>query len=129
MHPPPIAERSYIEFPKSADLALTEVIDDNSKLEQRIALLENTIKTLENSNDKKQDIRNKNRTLLNTKVCPPDWGSIILDIERPAVEAIFSPATDAAENRIVKIKIQLKIVERIRIKAMAQQIVWDDDWT
>ena len=55
MHPPPIAERSYIEFPQSADLALTEVIDDNSKLEQRIASLENTIKTLENSNDEKQD--------------------------------------------------------------------------
>ena len=48
MHPPPIAERSYIEFPQSADLALTEVIDDNSKLEQRITSLENTIKTLEN---------------------------------------------------------------------------------
>ena len=55
MHPPPIAERSYIEFPQSVDLALTEVIDENSKLDQRIALLENTIKTLENSNDKKQD--------------------------------------------------------------------------
>ena len=55
MHPPPIAERSYIEFPQSADLALTEVIDDNSKLEQRIASLENTIKTLENSNDEKQN--------------------------------------------------------------------------
>ena len=55
MHPPPIEERSYIEFPQSVDLALTEVIDENSKLDQRIALLENTIKTLENSNDKKQD--------------------------------------------------------------------------
>ena len=55
MHPPPIAERSYIEFPQSADLALTEVIDDNSKLEQRITSLENTIKTLENSNDEKQN--------------------------------------------------------------------------
>ncbi|MGB1428959.1 MAG: hypothetical protein ACPG6Z_00555 [Nitrosopumilus sp.] len=55
MHPPPIAERSYIEFPQSADLALTEVIDDNSKLEQRITSLENTIKNLEVSNDKKQD--------------------------------------------------------------------------
>ena len=55
MHPPPIAERSYIVFPQSVDFALTEVIDENSKLDQRIALLENTIKTLENSNDKKQD--------------------------------------------------------------------------
>ena len=55
------------------------------------------------SNDKKQDIRNKVRTVLNTSVCPPDWGSIILDIDKPAVEAIFSPATAAAENMIVKI--------------------------
>ncbi len=55
MHPPPIAERSYIEFPQSADLALTEVIDDNSKLEQRITALENTIKNLEDSNEQKQD--------------------------------------------------------------------------
>jgi len=55
MHPPPIAERSYIEFPQSADLALTEVIDDNSKLEQRITTLENTIKNLEDSNEQKQD--------------------------------------------------------------------------
>ena len=42
-------------YAQSADLALTEVIDDNSKLEQRITLLENTIKNLEVSNDKKQD--------------------------------------------------------------------------
>ena len=55
MHPPPIAERSYIEFPQSADLALTEVIDDNSKLEQRITTLENSIKNLEDSNEQKQD--------------------------------------------------------------------------
>ena len=55
MHPPPIAERSYIEFPQSADLALTEIIDDNSKLEQRITALENTIKNLEDSNEQKQD--------------------------------------------------------------------------
>ena len=27
MHPPPISERSYIEFPESADLALNEVIN------------------------------------------------------------------------------------------------------
>ena len=55
LHPPPIAERSYIEFPQSADLALTEIIDDNSKLEQRITALENTIKNLEDSNEQKQD--------------------------------------------------------------------------
>ena len=55
MHPPPIAERSYIEFPELADLALTEVIDDNTKLVERITSLENTVKNLENSNNQIQD--------------------------------------------------------------------------
>jgi hypothetical protein len=55
MHPPPIAERSYIEFPESADLALTEVINDNTKLIERITNLENIVKNLENTNDQKQD--------------------------------------------------------------------------
>ena len=49
MHPPPIAERSYIEFPELSDLALTEVIDDNTKLVERITSLENSIQNLENS--------------------------------------------------------------------------------
>ncbi len=52
---------------------------------------------------KKQDIRNNVKTVLKTSVCPPDWGSIMLDIERPAVDAIFSPATAAAEKSIFKI--------------------------
>ena len=55
MHPPPIAERSYIEFPESADLALTEVINDNTKLIERITNLENIVKNLENTNYQKQD--------------------------------------------------------------------------
>jgi hypothetical protein len=55
MHPPPIAERSYIEFPESADLVLTEIIDDNTKLVERITTLENTVKNLENSNKKLYD--------------------------------------------------------------------------
>ena len=55
MHPPPIAERSYIEFPELSDLALTDVIDDNSKLEQRITSLENIVENLENSNNQIQD--------------------------------------------------------------------------
>jgi len=54
MHPPPIAERSYIEFPELSDLALTEVIDDNAKLVERITI-ENTVKNLENSNNQIQD--------------------------------------------------------------------------
>ena len=51
MHPPPIKERSYIEFPESADLALTEVITDNVKLVERIASLEDTVQNLENSSN------------------------------------------------------------------------------
>ena len=55
MHPPPIAERSYIEFPELSDLTLTEIIDDNTKLVERIASLENSVKNLENSNNQMQD--------------------------------------------------------------------------
>ena len=55
MHPPPIAERSYIEFPELADLALTEVIDDNTKLVERIVFLENSVKNLENSSNQMQN--------------------------------------------------------------------------
>ena len=55
MHPPPIAERSYIEFPELANLALTEIIDDNTKLVERITSLENSVKNLENSNNQMQD--------------------------------------------------------------------------
>ena len=55
MHPPPIKERSYIEFPELANLALTEVINDNTKLVERITSLENSVKNLENSNNQMQD--------------------------------------------------------------------------
>ncbi|MDC1136276.1 hypothetical protein OAS76_00635 [Nitrosopumilus sp.] len=55
MHPPPISERSYIEFPESADLALNEVINDNTKLVEQITSLENSIKNLENSSNQIQD--------------------------------------------------------------------------
>ena len=55
MHPPPISERSYIEFPESADLALNEVINDNTKLVEQITSLDNNIKNLENSNNQIQD--------------------------------------------------------------------------
>ena len=55
MHPPPIAERSYIEFPESANLALTEVIDDNTKLVERIISLENDVQNLENFNNQMKD--------------------------------------------------------------------------
>ena len=55
MHPPPIAERSYIEFPESANFALTEVIDDNTKLVERIISLENDVQNLENFNNQMKD--------------------------------------------------------------------------
>ena len=55
MHPPPIAERSYIEFPELADLALTEVITDNVKLVERIASLEDTVQNLENPSNQIQN--------------------------------------------------------------------------
>ena len=55
MHPPPIAERSYIEFPESADFALSEIINDNTKLVERIDSLENNVQNLENSNNQIQD--------------------------------------------------------------------------
>ena len=55
MHPPPIAERSYIEFPELSDLALTEVIDDNTKLVEQIVSLENSVKNLENSSNQMQN--------------------------------------------------------------------------
>jgi hypothetical protein len=51
MHPPPIKERSYIEFPELADLALTKVINDNTKLVERITSLENSVKNLEDSSN------------------------------------------------------------------------------
>ncbi|MEO2201321.1 MAG: hypothetical protein ABGW47_01375 [Nitrosopumilus sp.] len=51
MHPPPIKERSYIEFPELANLALTEVINDNTKLVERITSLENSVKNLEDSSN------------------------------------------------------------------------------
>ncbi len=55
MHPPPIAERSYIEFPESSDFALTEVINDNAKLVERITSLENSIQNLENPSNQMQN--------------------------------------------------------------------------
>ena len=55
MHPPPIAERSYIEFPELADLALTEVITDNVKIVERIASLEDTVQNLENPSNQIQN--------------------------------------------------------------------------
>ena len=51
MHPPPIKERSYIEFPELANLALIEIIDDNTKLVERIIYLENTVQELEDSSN------------------------------------------------------------------------------
>jgi len=62
MHPPPISERSYIEFPESADLALNEVINDNTKFVEQIASLENTVQNLENT---VQNLENSNNQMQN----------------------------------------------------------------
>jgi len=67
MHPPPIAERSYIEFPELSNLALNEVIDDNTKLVEQIVSLENSVKNLENSNNQMQNEIDVNDT----------WGTAI----------------------------------------------------
>ena len=69
MHPPPILERSYIEFPESADLALNEVINDNTKFVEQIASLENTVQNLENTvqnlENTVQNLENSNNQMQN----------------------------------------------------------------
>ena len=79
------------------------------------------------SKDKKHEIRNNIKTELKTSVWPPDCGSIILDIESPAVEAIFSPATAAAENIIFKINPTdnpMPISDRISMNKLKPCIFW-----
>lgn len=79
------------------------------------------------SRDKKHEIKNNINTVLKTSVCPPDCGSIILDIDKPAVEAIFSPATAAAENIMVKISPTdnpIPISDNIMINRLNPGIDW-----
>jgi len=50
MHPPKVDERSYIEFPKSADLTLNQLIDGHTALVEEINDLKNSVTKLEDSN-------------------------------------------------------------------------------
>ena len=49
MHPPPVAERSYIEFPESSDLTLTQIIDGHTKIIEDMNNLKNSVQKLEKS--------------------------------------------------------------------------------
>ena len=51
MHPPPVAERSYIEFPESSDLTLTQIIDGHTKIIEDMTNLKNSVQKLEKSDN------------------------------------------------------------------------------
>ena len=51
MHPPPVAERSYIEFPESSDLTLTQIIDGHTKIIEDMNNLKNSVQKLEKSDN------------------------------------------------------------------------------
>ena len=51
MHPPPVAERSYIEFPESSDLTLTQIIDGHTKIIEDMNNLKNSVQKLEQSDN------------------------------------------------------------------------------
>ena len=50
MHPPKVAERSYIEFPEPADLTVTQIIDGHTTLISDINDQKESVKNLEDSN-------------------------------------------------------------------------------
>ncbi len=50
MHPPKVDERSYIEFPESADLTLNQLIDGHTTLVGEIDDLNESVSQLEESN-------------------------------------------------------------------------------
>ncbi len=47
MHPPKVAERSYIEFPEPSDLTVTQMIEGHTVLIEDVSNLKNTINNLE----------------------------------------------------------------------------------
>ncbi len=53
MHPPKVAERSYIEFPEPSDLTVTQMIDGHTVLIDDVSNLKNSVNNLEKtkSND------------------------------------------------------------------------------
>ena len=50
MHPPKVAERSYIEFPEPSDLTLTQIIDGHTTLIEDIHDLKESVNDLEQTN-------------------------------------------------------------------------------
>ncbi len=47
MHPPKVAERSYIEFPEPSDLTVTQMIDGHTALIEDVSNLEESVNNLE----------------------------------------------------------------------------------
>jgi len=47
MHPPKVAERSYIEFPEPSDLTVTQMIDGHTVLIEDVSNLKNSVSDLE----------------------------------------------------------------------------------
>jgi hypothetical protein len=47
MHPPKVAERSYIEFPEPSDLMVTQMIDGHTVLIEDVSNLKNSVNNLE----------------------------------------------------------------------------------
>lgn len=47
MHPPPVAERGYIEFPEPSDLTITQIIDGHTTLIEDIHDLKESVSNLE----------------------------------------------------------------------------------
>ncbi len=48
MHPPKVAERSYIEFPEPSDLTVMQMIDGHTVLIEDVSILKNSVSNLEN---------------------------------------------------------------------------------
>ena len=49
MHPPKVAERSYIEFPEPSDLTVTQMIDGHTVLIEDVSNLKSSVNNLENT--------------------------------------------------------------------------------
>ena len=47
MHPPKVAERSYIEFPEPSDLTVTQMIDGHTALIEDVSNLKKSVDDLE----------------------------------------------------------------------------------
>ena len=47
MHPPKVAERSYIEFPEPADITITQIIDGHTALIEDVNDLKDSVASLE----------------------------------------------------------------------------------